>query len=154
MTRLTDHFTLEEFTASAWAARNGVDNSVPAELMANALEAAQLMERIRSTLTNLAGKNVPIIITSGYRNPKVNAGIGSGPGSDHPKAMAVDFKAPAFGTPFEICQALAPKVSDLAIGQLIHEFRGWVHVSTRMPDKRVNRIITIDGDGVRVGIHP
>jgi hypothetical protein len=31
-------------------------------------------------------------------------------------------------------------------------FGTWVHVSTRIPDKIINRIITIDKDGTRAGI--
>lgn len=146
--KLSDHFTLEEFTASDTAVRLGLDNSVPPELMANALAAAAMMERIRDAL----GAK-PIIVTSGYRSPAVNKAVGSGPGSDHPKAMAWDFKCPAYGTPYEICQHLAPLVSVLDIGQLIHEFGRWVHVSTRTPDKLLNRIITISAAGTEVGIH-
>ncbi len=145
---LSPHFTLDEFTASDTAVRHGLDNSVPPELMANAFAAAAMMERIRDAL---GGK--PIIITSGYRAPAVNKAVGSGLGSDHPKAMAVDFKCPAFGTPYEVCQQLAPLVSVLDIGQLIHEFGRWIHVSTRTPDKLLNRIITISSAGTEVGIH-
>lgn len=145
---LTPHFTLDEFTASDTAARHGLDNSVPPELMANAIAAAEMMERIREAL---GGK--PIIVTSGYRSPAVNKAVGSGPRSDHPKALAFDFKCPAFGTPYEICQHLAPLVSVLDIGQLIHEFGRWVHVSARTPDKLLNRIITISSAGTEVGIH-
>jgi len=145
---LSTHFTLEEFTASDTAARLGLDNSVPPELMPNAIATAAMMERIRDAL---GGK--PIIVTSGHRAPAVNKAVGSGPGSDHPKAMAIDFKCPAFGTPYEVCQHLAPLVSVLGIGQLIHEFGRWVHVSTRTPDKLLNRIITISAAGTEVGIH-
>ena len=144
---LTSHFTLEEFTASDTAARNHLDNSVPADLMANAVAAAEMMERIRDALGDK-----PVIVTSGYRSPEVNKAVGSGPGSDHPKAMAVDFKCPAFGTPYEVARHLATKVDILGIGQLIHEFGSWVHVSTRTPDKVVNRIITISARGTEVGI--
>lgn len=66
--------------------------------------------------------------------------------------MAVDFKAPGFGTPYDIAKALAPKVGELGIGQLIHEFGSWVHVSTRRPSNEVNRIITISSRGTEVGI--
>jgi hypothetical protein len=40
----------------------------------------------------------------------------------------------------------------LGIGQLIYEFESWVHVSTRIPDKIINRIITINKRGVSAGI--
>jgi hypothetical protein len=76
--------------------------------------------------------------------------------SDHVKAMAADIRAPAFGTPYEIACELAPRVSVLGIGQLINEFadspNAWVHVSTRLPDKAINRIITIGRHGTEVGV--
>ena len=151
---LTKHFTLAEFTASDTATRRGIDNSLPDALRPAAVQTCELMERIRSALSRLAGRDIPIVVTSGYRSAVLNAAIGSGPGSDHPRAMAVDFKAPAFGTPFQVASALAPLVSELDIGQLIHEFGSWVHVSSRRPTKDVNRIITISARGTEVGVRP
>ena len=151
---LTKHFTLEEFTASETATRRGIYNALPEPLLRTAVQTCELMERIRAELSRLAGKEIPIVVTSGYRSPALNAAIGSGPGSDHPRAMAIDFKAPAFGTPFQVASALAPLVSELGIGQLIHEFGSWVHVSTRRPEKDVNRIITISSYGTIVGVQP
>jgi len=154
MTQITTHFSEAEFTASGTAARRGINNSLPDALRAAALETCQMMERIRRYLSDRKGKEIAIIVTSGYRCLALNRAIGSSDTSDHVRALAMDFKAPGFGSPFEVCEALAPRVSDLAIGQLIHEFGAWVHVSTRMPDKRVNRIITIKNDGTHVGIVP
>jgi hypothetical protein len=82
----------------------------------------------------------------------LNRAIGSGDTSDHRKAMAADFRAPSFGTPLQVCKALAPVVSVLGIGQLILEFNSWVHVSTRPSDKIINRIITISKAGTQAGI--
>jgi zinc D-Ala-D-Ala carboxypeptidase len=149
---LTPHFTLAEFTASDTAARLAIDNSLPASLLIAATNTAQLLEQIRNRLTALAGRPVPIILTSGYRCPALNQAIGSSAGSDHPKAMAADFKAPAFGTPYEVARALAPLVGELDIGQLIHEYGSWIHVSTRRPDKQLNRVITISRRGTEVGV--
>ena len=149
---LTAHFTLEEFTASETATRRGIDNTLPAALQQTAVDTCEMMERIRTQLARLAGRDIPIVVTSGYRSPALNAAIGSAPGSDHPRAMAVDFKAPAFGTPFEVARALVPMVSEIGIGQLIHEFGSWVHVSTRRPAKEVNRVITISGRGTEFGV--
>lgn len=149
--KLSPHFTLEEFTVSATAARFGIDNTLPTELLTEMQNTADMLERIRAYLAERARRVVPIYITSGYRCPLLNAAIGSKPGSDHIKAMAVDFKAPEFGTPFEICKALAPAVPALEIGQLIHEHQ-WVHVSTHYPDKYINRILTVQGTGYTPGI--
>lgn len=148
---LSTHFTLDEFTASDTAQRLSINNDLPIELLSSAIESAGMMERIRWHLGILAGKPIPIIVTSGYRCPELNRKIGSSDISDHRKAMAFDFKAPAFGSPLQVCQALAPVVSVLGIGQIIYE-HSWVHVSTRTPDKLINRIITVQGRDYVPGI--
>lgn len=150
---MTWHFTLAEFVASNTAARHGADNRLPEELRPAALATLEMMERIRAHLSNLAGREVPIRISSGYRSPRVNMLVGSSSTSDHPKACAVDWTADSFGTPYAIASTLAPHVTALGIGQLILEFGEWVHVSTRVPDKPINRILTIDRNGTRAGIN-
>lgn len=150
----TPHFNLAEFVRSDVAARKGIDNTLPEDLEPSAQNTLEMMERIRAKLSALAGRDVPISISSGYRSPAVNLAVGSSSTSDHPKACAVDWTAPSFGTPTEICRALAPLVSELGIGQLINEFpgAGWVHTSTRLPERSINRIITINHAGTRPGI--
>lgn len=151
---LSAHFTMAEFVASDTALRRKINNDLPIELYDNAKATADMLERIRAYLGDKAGKAIPIIITSGWRCPELNRTIGSGDSSDHRKAMAADFRAPAFGDPVEVCKALAPAVSVLGIGQLILEFgkTGWVHVSTHPSDKIINRIITISAAGTQAGI--
>ena len=154
--QLSPHFSLAEFVASATAKDRGIDNSLPAELLPAARSTAEMLERIRDLLSARAGYTVPITITSGYRCVALNAAVGSGKTSDHLWARAADFTAASFGTPLQICQALAPLVSVLGVGQLIYECpepgRRWVHVSTRTPDKLVNRVITIGPAGPVLGI--
>lgn len=153
--QLSEHVSLAEFTASATATARGIDNSLPDELLPAARETAAMMEAIRAELSRRLGRPVPILISSGYRSQALNAAVGSKPGSDHRKALAVDWTAPAFGTPIQICRVLAPLVGVLGIGQLIYECpRGtpWIHVSRRRPEKLVNRVITIDATGTWPGI--
>lgn len=145
--KLSAHFTLEEFTASETAERRRLDNTLPPELLMTAQNTAEMMEKIRIAL----GDN-PITVTSGYRSPEVNRAIGSSDSSDHPKAMAVDFKCPAYGTPKAVALHLADKIDSLGIGQLIAEYSQWIHVSTRKPSKEINRVITINQSGTHVGI--
>lgn len=149
---LSPHFSLEEYIASDTAMRLGIDNRLPDSLMEEARRTCEMMERIRARLSRLVGQPVPIVITSGYRCPQLNRAIGSTDTSDHVRAMAVDFKAGRFGTAYQVAQLLAPIVGELEIGQLIHEFGSWVHVSTRRPEKPINRIITISRRGTEVGI--
>jgi zinc D-Ala-D-Ala carboxypeptidase len=146
---MTPHFTLTELTRSAKAASLRINNTPDATSLARLQTLAELLERIRAQL------GVPITITSAYRCRELNAAVGGRTSSDHMQGEAADFVAPAFGTPYEICRALAPHVSTLGIGQLILESVGgksWVHVSTRQPIKAVNRVITITDAGTQAGI--
>jgi zinc D-Ala-D-Ala carboxypeptidase len=149
---MTPHFTREEFEFSNTAARRGINNRLPDGLLPAAMATLQMMERIRAALSEAAGKPVPIRLSSGYRCQALNQAIGGSRYSDHILAAATDWTAPAFGTPFEVCQFLAPRADALGIGQLIHEFGQWAHTSTRHPSRPVNRIITINNAGTHVGI--
>lgn len=149
---MTPNFSLAEFVRSDVAARRGIDNNLPDSLRPAAIDTLEMMERIRAYLGGMAAHPVPIQITSGYRSPAVNVAVGSSSLSDHIRACAVDWVAPSFGAPYALASALAAHVNELRIGQLILEFGDWVHVSTRVPDKLINRILTIDRTGTRAGI--
>ena len=147
--QLTPHFTLAELTASSTAQRLGIDNTPAPELVPRLVLTAEMLERIRSTL------GVPVTVTSGYRNRHVNAAVGGVTSSDHTQGHAADIVAPSYGTPTQIARCLAPLVSVLGIGQIILEGvkgKQWVHVSTRVPDKPANRVITITDKGAQLGI--
>lgn len=143
---LTTHFSLEEFTLSQTASRAGLDNEPgTVELRDNILRTAQLLERIRSLL------GAPIIITSGYRSPRVNALVGGALNSAHMQGLAADFIAPSAGIPFDVCRAIALNVKSLEIDQLIYEHT-WVHVGLRKEAPR-NQILTLaPGAGYMAGI--
>jgi zinc D-Ala-D-Ala carboxypeptidase len=152
---LSEHFTVAEFTASQEAVRRGIDNDLPVHLIVNARKTAELLERIRAHLSQLAGREIRMPLSSGYRCLALNRAIGSSDTSDHVNADAADWSAPDFGSPKVICEVLAPLVGQLGIGQLINEYpdrRGWVHTSTRLPAKMINRIITITGRGTFPGV--
>ncbi len=147
--QLTQHFTLAELTASSKARQLGLDNTPPPEIVPRLVLTAEMLERIRSTL------GVPVIVTSGYRNRQVNEAVGGVTSSDHTQGHAADIQAPSYGTPTQIAHCLAPLVSVLGIGQLALEGKKgkqWVHVSTRVPDKASNRVITITDQGAQLGI--
>ena len=147
--QLTKHFTLAELTNSSTAQRLGLSNTAPPEIVPRLLRTAEMLERIRATL------GVPVIVTSGYRAPAVNKAVGGVTSSDHMQGHAADIVAPGYGTATQIARTLAPLVSTLGIGQIILEGvkgRQWVHVSTRVPDKPANRVITITDKGTQMGI--
>ena len=106
------HFSMDDMSRSNVAHERGIDNSIPADLMQNASATLAMMERIRAKLCALAGRDIPISPSSGYRCPALNwavrkptAGPGEDATGDHPKAAAMDWTAPAFGTPRAICEA-------------------------------------------------
>lgn len=120
---ITKHFLWREVVFSETAARQGIDNSVPEELVANVMRQAQLMENIRYVL---GGR--PINITSWYRCPKLNAAIGgSSDHSAHMKGLACDFHCSSLGSPLVVARYLAQS-TEIHFDQLIHEFGVWVHI--------------------------
>lgn len=147
---LTKNFTLFELTYSATAVNIGLDNTPSATTVAELQQTANMLQKIRDYLSDLRGIDTPMYDISGYRALKVNRAVGSSDTSDHVKGMAADFKVKGM-TPYDICQALAPKMQELGIGQLINELT-WVHVGRPVPAKAVNRIITIDKHGTRPGV--
>ena len=118
--KLSEHFSLEEFTASETAARKGLDNTPDAEIIEVLKTTAARMEEVRSLLS------VPITVLSGFRSVKVNSAVGGSATSQHCKGEAVDFIAPGFGTPQEVCRAILDSTIDF--DQLILE-GSWTHIS-------------------------
>jgi hypothetical protein len=117
--QLTEHFSLEEMTASEWAQRHDVENLPPPAIAARLKSTAENMELIRALL------GVAIHVNSGYRSPQVNQGVGGAPTSAHCDGYAVDFQCPQKAN-YEAAQEIAG--SDLEFDQLILEY-GWVHIS-------------------------
>lgn len=141
--RLSDHFTLEELTASELASRQGIDNMPTDPKVLNHLKfLAKNLEDVRDCLDQ------PMHINSGYRCLMLNALLGSKPTSSHVKGLAADFVCPSFGTPKEIVKRLAS--SNVAYDQLILEYDRWVHVGFSeegyIPRKQV---LIIDKQGTR-----
>jgi hypothetical protein len=128
---LTDHFTLAEMVASQTAARHGIDNTPPPAIIANLQRTAQMLERVRVVLGSK-----PILISSGYRSPTLNAAVGGVSTSAHTQGLAADFICPGFGSPIEICRKLM--VSGLDFDQLIQEGT-WVHIGLAADGKRPRR---------------
>ena len=127
MTQLTAHFSLEEFIISNTADRLKIDNTIPDELLANVARTAELMEKVR----DLLGAK-PILVTSGYRSPALNAAVGGVPGkSSHMAALACDFICPSFGTPLDVCNRLKTAIGALKFDQLIYEY-SWIHIGLSM----------------------
>lgn len=118
---LSQHFTLSELIVSQEAARRGIDNTPPFEIIDNLRRTAEALEEVRALLGG-----VPVVVSSGYRCPALNAVVpGSAKRSAHVLGLAADFTASRFGSPLEICTKIA--ASGIKYDQLIHEYGQWVH---------------------------
>jgi len=117
---LSEHFSFDELTVSETAARKGIDNTPGAAELRNLRRLAASLERVRSAL---GGR--PIVVTSGYRCPTLNAAIGGSKTSAHMQGLAADFIVPAFGTVLQTARAVVDCGEDF--DQAIYEFGDWLH---------------------------
>jgi zinc D-Ala-D-Ala carboxypeptidase len=152
MTRLSEHFTLEEFIVSSTADSLGIANTPTPEHLENLKLTAAGFEKARAILGDCA-----IVITSGYRNPKVNAAVGGVPNSAHALGFAGDFRAAGFSA-LGAAQKLrdAQARGEIEFDQLILESsRRIVHLSFD-PARRRNQVLTQaggPGSPVQKGLH-
>lgn len=136
------YFSIKELTKSATAARKGIKND-PSIQEVKRLTA--LIEKVLDPLREAYGK--PIIVSSGYRCPKLNAAVGGSASSQHVKGEAADIRSVA-DTPEE-----NKKLFDLIVklglpyDQLINEYNyDWVHVSFG-PRHRRQKLKAIKSNG-------
>jgi putative chitinase len=118
--QLSAHFFLAEFTISSKALSMGVENTPTPEHMVNLRSLAEQMELVRALFDR------PIEITSGYRNPVVNAAVGGVPNSDHALGHAADFHVDGL---HDLDAAKRIRDSELKFDQLIYEKNRCVHIS-------------------------
>ena len=126
------YFTLNELTASSTAKRKGIDNTPDATVKANL---TALVANILDPLREAYGK--PIVVSSGYRSPKLNRAVGGAAKSQHVTGQAADIHTLS-DTPadnkklFDLIQSLK-----LPFDQLINEYNfNWVHVSFSPRNRR------------------
>ena len=125
--KLSDNFSLIEFTKSQTAERKGIENT-PNEIHTIAMEALchNILERVRSAFAK------PVMINSGYRSPALCEAIGSKSTSQHCNGEAADIEI--FGVSnYDLAKYIE---NNLNFDQLILECwdgiepnSGWVHVS-------------------------
>ena len=125
---LSEHFSLDELTASQTATRQGIKNTPSTAVVENLRMLAALLEQIRTLLGSHS-----IHISSGYRSLALNRYIGSNDTSAHIRGYAADFTCPAFGTPIEVAKEIAE--SNLKFDQCIFEGT-WVHLSCDPQNRR------------------
>jgi hypothetical protein len=137
--RLSENFTLAEYTKSQTASRKGIDNTPGDEHLESA---RALFENVAQKVRDHFG---PTIITSGYRSPALNEAIGGSATSQHSKGEAADLEVPGVATA-EVAQWIS---DNLDYDQLILEFytpgetnSGWVHVSYKADGSNRNQNLT------------
>ncbi len=128
MTKLSQHFTMQEMVKSQNAIRYGINN-MPTVTEQYALQAVakHILEPVR-----VFGGNQPFSPSSGFRNEKVNVLAGGSENSQHRHGEAVDFELSTCSN-FELANWIR---YTLDFDQLILEFytpgepnSGWVHCS-------------------------
>lgn len=129
--KLSEHFTLEEMTASITAKNKGIDNTPDADQL-DCLRAlcATVLEPLRAAY----GK--PIRVTSGLRVKKLNKAVGGAANSQHLYGQAADITSLSDTAEDnkELFDVALKLVQDgrITVGQLIDEYGyNWVHISTR-----------------------
>jgi len=124
--KLSNHFSLAEFTKSQTAERKGIDNTPTQDHIERMkILCVSVLEPLRTEFDK------PIMINSGYRSPDLCEAIGSKSTSQHAKGEAADIEIPGVDN-----AELATYIQDnLNFDQLILECytgdpsSGWVHVS-------------------------
>ncbi len=137
----TEHFTLEELTATTHRQFDNTPNKVEA---ANLQRLAELLEVVKSAL---GGK--PVMVNSGFRSKEVNDSVGSKDTSQHRLGCAADIRVPGL-TPDAVVRAII--AAELPYDQLIREFDAWTHISVTNAPEGIPRkqVLIIDKSGTRV----
>lgn len=137
--QLSRHLDLDEFIHSDTANEHKIDNTLPKELLPNAVFTANfLFEPIRSLLGDH-----PITIDSGYRCKELNELVRGVPSSQHCLGQAFDF-IPSNMSLEEAFKKI--EHSNMTFDQLIMEHSKasgarWIHVSIRSDGKNRHQII-------------
>lgn len=136
------YFSIEELTASTEARKMGIDNTPTSEVIANL---TALVEAVLDPLRERYGH--PIIVSSGYRCPRLNKAVGGAETSQHVKGEAADiYVADAKGRAelFSIIYYLLP-YDQLIWERGTDEAPAWIHVSYREGNNRRECLRTKDG---------
>lgn len=133
-TQITPHFSYRELTRSETARRHGIDNTPSPSELDNIKYTAEQLEKIRAYLNAKYQRPIAIIVTSCFRNERVNRLVGGSKTSAHRFGLAADCDATGFTSANFAKEIIEMKNKGLIdYDQLILEFpeRGdgaWVHI--------------------------
>lgn len=124
-------FTEKEMTSSFTATVDKIDNSLPSSYRPNMLYTMARMDSIRLMVAS------PLIVTSGFRCPKLNYAVGGCSDSYHLLGLAVDFTVDSDKSRLplsDIYEILVGCRSELGICELIYyKDRDFIHVAFISP---------------------
>lgn len=138
------HFTLQEMTKSATATRLGIDNTPDALVKYNL---TALIDNILDPLREAWG--APIIVTSGYRCPRLNKAVGGAANSQHTKGEAADIRSLSDSRADNMRLLKLLLCMGLPYDQVICEYPDaqgrpdWIHVSYSRKRNRGSKLTAI-----------
>lgn len=140
MTKLTEHFSLEELTHTD---HREFDNTPNDAEKANLERLALFLEQVKEVLGGKA-----IMVNSAFRCKQVNDAVGSKDTSQHRIGCAADIRVPSM-TPDQVVKAVI--ASGIGYDQLIREFDRWTHISVpnTAGDHPRRQSLIIDKTGTR-----
>ena len=118
MTKLTEHFSLEELTVTDHREFDNTPNDAEKAILERL---ALFLEEVRDVL----GKKA-ITVNSAFRCKQVNDAVGSKDTSQHRIGCAADIRVAGM-TPDEVVKAVI--ASGIGYDQVIREFDRWTHIS-------------------------
>lgn len=133
MEKITNNFSMEEFTRSETAERMGIQN-VPGNR--EKLAIVNLCAKLLQPLRDIYGK--PIRINSGYRCPELNKAVGGVPNSMHQNGEASDLSID--GKARELLELI--EENHLPFDQaILYRKRNFLHVSLKLDGEQREQII-------------
>lgn len=141
--KLSDNFTFEELTRSSHADLQQENQEEAVPYMAALTDLAAMLEVVRKRFG-------PVVVTSGFRGPALNARVNGSSTSQHCRGEAADIVCPATAVP-DLHKWIVTK-SGIKFGQCILEMpphRAWVHLSLGAPYRPLEKcgqsLFTDDG---------
>ncbi len=133
-TNLSRYVTINEFIRSDYAIRNRLPNSMAEKQWNNA---KILCQDFIDPIRDFYGK--PVIVSSGYRSPSVNSGVGGATSSEHVNGNAIDFHVKDVPLKTVFNDIFSGRIKFKGnYDQLIYEFGSWIHIGRRDIPRKQN----------------